>query len=162
MRAFAPTMDAALAVTRRLRPADAREIFAVRWDDDPAALAADCLAPETVGWILGLERPITILGAAPLHPGVWQVHCMGTAEFPRIAVALTRFVARRMIPALVEAGAHRGECRSHAEHHQAHRWLARLGAACEGRLVAYGRGGEDFLVFAADWRRHPARTPSDR
>ncbi|MGB8274062.1 MAG: hypothetical protein WCF16_02200, partial [Alphaproteobacteria bacterium] len=46
--------------------------------------------------------------------------------------------------------AHRAECRSIADHHEAHRWLERLGAVREAYLPDCGKNREPFVLFA--WR----------
>jgi hypothetical protein len=40
-------------------------------------------------------------------------------------------------------------------HDIAHGWIEAMGASREGRLRAYGRGGEDFYVYA--WVRGDER-----
>jgi hypothetical protein len=53
-----------------------------------------------------------------------------------------------MFPAIVNAGAHRGQCISPADHLDTHRWLRWLGAKEEAMLRKYGKNGEDALLFA--------------
>lgn len=138
-------------VVDNMRDSDRREIFATRWTDSQADLVKDCLMCGHFGWVMGLERPISFVGATPMHPGVWGVHMFATPEFRRIGHSLTRHVRRVMIPSLVSAGAHRAECKSMEGHDVAHRWLGYLGAQHEATLKEYGRNGEDFRLYV--WRR---------
>src|SRR3546814_13479854 len=75
-----------------------------------------------------------------------------TNEISNIGLGLTKFVARRMIPGLLDQGAHRLEARSMDGHVDAQSWLETFGAAREATLYGYGRGGEDFHVYVV--RRH--------
>lgn len=139
-------------VCNRLREADAREIFATRRTDDPDALAVEIIRYwGPMGWVAyNSARPVALVGATETWPGVWSAWMMATDEFPDVALGLTKFVKRRMIPGLVELGAFRCEARSIDGHTEAQRWLQVLGAVQEARLRRYGRNGEDFLVFRFD------------
>lgn len=142
----------ALYVAQRMRAADAREIWATRWNEDPHELARDAVACAPVAWTACKGHvPVACIGAGPLHPGVWRVWMYATDDFPSVGMKVTKFARRVMIPALLHAGAHRAECLSIDGHDQAHRWLEALGAAREATLGGYGRDGEDFHLYA--WRR---------
>jgi len=147
------TYDAALHVAANMREWDKKEIYAVRWTDDPKEIARDCAAYGRFGWIAwhGGE-PVAVVGAVPVHPGVWSVYMFATDCFRQIAISLTKFVRRVIIPALVDTGAHRAECASMEGHAEAHRWLELLGATREGSpMMEYGKDGENFIRFV--WRR---------
>lgn len=154
---FRPTPEGVAHICRHLRAADAAEIFATRWDDDP-----DDLADEMLRRPLGLvdmavrdAEPVALVGAVPAWPGVWSVLAFGTDKWDKVAVTLTRHVRRFLIPALVGAGAHRAHCFSAAEHHTAHAWLTRsLGARRGPDLPNFGKNGETFVVF--EWSREDA------
>ncbi len=142
------------AVAEAMRVWDRREIFACRWDDDAGAFADSVYALcEAQGrcWAAGLDAPVAIIGGVEQWPGCWSALAFGTDEFETIGLGLTRKVRAEVIPWMLRAGARRVECRSHAGHRQAHRWLRLLGARCEGRHAEAGRDGADFLTFA--WRR---------
>lgn len=145
------TYQDALAVASNMRESDRREIFAGRWNDDPEELAADCLCFGSFGWIACEPHPIAVVGAAPLHPGVWSVYMFAGNDFLKIKLSLTKFVKRVMIPSLVEVGAHRAECHSIDGHVEAHRWLEFLGATRESTRRRFGRNGEDFHCYV--WLR---------
>lgn len=143
-------------VCRNLRAADQREIFATRRADDPDALAVEIIRYwGPVGWVAADgPRPVALIGATETWPGVWSAWMMATEEFPVVALGLTKWVKRAMMPGLVDLGAVRCEARSIDGHDHAHRWLRMLGAVQEARLRRYGRNGEDFLVFRFDRPEH--------
>lgn len=150
-------MDEVLAVAGAMRDWDRCEIFACRWDDDAAEFGRgvfELCAAQGACWAAGRrDMPAAIVGAVEQWPGCWSALAFATDEFEEIALGLTRKVRAEIVPWMVRAGARRVECRSHAGHVQAHRWLRMLGARCEGRHAGAGRDGADFLTFA--WRREP-------
>ncbi len=147
------------AVLEDLRPEDRRELSATLWHFDPAGLA-EASARARHGFVAGdgNGRPVAVVGASELWPGVLQVGLFATPAWPTVARAVAARIRRRLIPELLAAGAHRAQAFSDARHSDAHRWLERLGAHCEARLAGYGRAGEDFLLYA--WRRQPAVPPA--
>lgn len=145
---FADVLD----VARRMRAADAEEIYATRYENDPVALARDCMAYPQFAWTAWLEdEPVCAIGAVPMHPGLWQAWMFATDDFPKIGGYVTKFAGRVMIRTLAESGARRAQCLSSAHHTEAHRWLRALGAVQEGPpMLDYGKNGESFLLFV--WR----------
>lgn len=145
-------------VALNMRAGDYAEISATSWADGRAELAADLAARyrvwcETIYIAQQDGEPIAVFGWVPLWPGVWSLLMFATDAFPKVAPALTRFCCTKAIPALNNAAAARVECYSHATHETAHQWLKFLGLKPEADLRGYGRGGEDFIVFA--WTRPP-------
>jgi len=140
-------------VVRDMREADAREIWATRAVEDPAALALEVVRWSRFGAVAVARdgTPVAAIGAVEGWPGVWQVWMFATPRWPEVALGVTRWARRVLMPALMAAGAHRAECRSLAENAGAHRWLASLGAHAEARHAGYGKRREDFITFA--WRR---------
>jgi hypothetical protein len=144
------TYPDALWVAERMREWDAREVYAGRWTDDPADVARD-VASCRMGWSVSADgAPAAVLGARPIHPGVWSVWMFATPAWPRVSLSVTRFVKRVMIPALRATGAHRAQCASIEGHEEAHRWLEFLGAVRESTLHRFGRNGEDFHLYRWD------------
>lgn len=152
MKLANPSLLDVLYVCHNLREWDRKELFATRFDNDPDRLAMDVMGWGPFWWVAGGEvdgrdRAIAVIGATLIWPGVWSVGMFATDDFPRIGLPLTRWVRRRMIPAIVQQGIHRGECRSMEGHEAAHRWLETLGAKREGELKGYGKGGETFFTY---------------
>ncbi len=150
-------------VLYNLRDQDRRELAATLWRFDSASLAA-AAAEARLGFVAlaGDGAPVAVAGAAELWPGVFQVGLFATPRWREVAAGVTRAIRRDLGPALVAAGAHRAHAFSHAAHHEAHRWLLRLGACCEARLPGWGRGGEDFLLFAWNDPRRFRPAPGER
>ncbi len=148
-----PLTEAALGyIAYNLRQADRQELAATMGAFDSSLIAA-ASARATVGFIAAADdgMPVAAVGATRLWPGVWQVGMFATALWPEVALGATRHVKRWLMPAVREAGAHRAHAFSLATHHEAHRWLEWLGASRETTLRGWGRGGEDFILFAW-WR----------
>lgn len=142
------TLDTVLYITHRLRAGDAEEAFALSHHDSPTVLAYDFLAASQFCYVAGKNEPTAVLGAQPLHPGVWNVYMVATDKFREIRFSLTKFVKKVMFGSLVETGAHRLEAISLATHHVAHRWLEALGGHQESVRRRFGKNGEDFVIYA--------------
>ena len=140
-----------LYVADNMREWDKREVFATRWDDDASELCDAIISGGEFGWIAGQDLPVAAFGAIPTWQGNWQVWMFATDRWPEVALGVTRFIKKVMIPALEESGCHRAECRSMEGHDVAHRWLESLGAYKESELPHYGRNGETFYLYR--WTR---------
>lgn len=134
-------------VAQNMRAADRKEIFATMWNDDPDMLSKNCLNTSAgMSWTMGKNVPIAAVGAFPCWPGVWSVWMFATDRFPEVGLSMTKFIKKRMIPAIWNH-AHRAQCHSIYDHADAHKWLESLGAQRESVLKAYGKGGEDFYCY---------------
>jgi hypothetical protein len=145
--------DAVAFVASHMRAADRAEIFATRANDDAAQVAAETMAYARFGAVAWCDmeagnEPVAVVCAIPLWPGVWSVGMYATDRWPKVAYETTRWIKGVLMPNLQAAGAHRAECRSHAAHAVAHRWLEHLGAKYEARLAAFGRNREPFYLYA--------------
>lgn len=139
-------------VCRHLRPASAAEAFATRWNDDPAALARDLWTGRGPGaYSVSIERPVYAGGYINTHPGVWRLWGFATPEWPRIAVGLTKWVKRFMLPAIFKTGAHRVESFVLDGQPDVEGWLRLLGGRKEAVLSGFGRKGENVISYV--WGR---------
>lgn len=142
-----------LYIARNMRPEDRDEIYATRWSEDPNQLVDDCMSvaslPTSHTAMMGLERPIAVIGAVEPWPGCWDVWLFATEEFPLIAFSMTKYVRKVFIPALLERGMKRAHCRSIVGHTKNHAWLRENGANLEHERVlkSWGKDGEDFVMF---------------
>lgn len=136
-----------------MRERDAREIYATCWDENPEHLADRVVAGGSFRFVFAVDGvPACVVGAAPLWPNVWAAFMFATDDWPRVAVSVTRFVRRVMIPVLFEQGVIRVSAASDSAHDTAHRWLELLGAEREGSpLLDFGKDGETFFNYV--WRR---------
>lgn len=144
-----PSLAEIRHVCRNMRPSSRAEMFLTRPNEDPDALADALLPFRGFMWTAYFaEHPACIIGAYPLHPGVWGLYGFGTPAYAMVIREVTKHARRFMMPAIVNAGAHRGQCISPVGHEETHRWLRFLGAKEEARLHQFGKGGEDCILFA--------------
>jgi len=145
-------LDDATFIALNLRADDATEIYSIRDDDNPAALARDvmaCLAARGLGFCARLDgRPVAAFGVLEKWPAVYEAFAFATDSFPKVGGRVTRFILREIAPWLRARGARRLQCHSHEDHWRAHRWLRFLGAQEEARLECFGRDGSAYLIFA--------------
>lgn len=140
-------------VALRMRADDFAEFSAVSFAEDRTMLAGSLAErygarPEILCGRFE-RRPVCIGGAVQSRPNVATLLFFATDEFPMIALEITRFVRRRLLPALTARGVHRVEAVSLASHVRAHAWLKTLGLRPEtGPLNGYGKGGEAFIQFS--------------
>lgn len=139
-------------IVRNLRPRDAREIFALRWDNDADALITDTLAVAGAMWRMFCyeAEPVAMAGVIPVRPGVVVAGAYGTPLWPKVMLSITRFARHWSIPRLRQAGYHRAEAYALAVNIDSRNWLLSLGAQEEAHLHGYGREQEDFILYA--WR----------
>lgn len=143
---------AVLHVALYIRECDRAEIDAGMVAYDAVELAGKIVALSRFGAVAASDdgTPAAVVCAVEVYPGAYQVGMFATDDWPRVALGLTRWLRRSMIPAMLAAGGHRAECRSIAGHHTAHRWLESLGFVREAVLPDCGKGRETFYQFA--WR----------
>ena len=135
-------------VVENMREMDRKEIFGLRWSDDPMALVDDCMRRPGLDYMFFLEGiPVAIVGAKFDRPHVASVYMFATDNFPKIGKMMTKFIIRVIIPALVESGVHRAHCIAHADYHEVHKWLEGLGATKETTHTAFGRSGDDYVQY---------------
>jgi len=84
--------------------------------------------------------------ASAFDPDHWQAWAFGTERFKRCVPLMTRHILS--MRSKIERDCRRLQVISLVGHDIAHRWIETLGAEREGRLTGYGRGGEDFWIYA--------------
>ena len=147
----AATQEEILDVARRMRSADGREIAAGLWDASPEAIAHGLACPGRLVLVAGRSRAEAIVAIGWRAPRLEDVAMFASDAFPQVALCLTRHLRRVVMPALLERGVIRAECRSIEGHVATHRWLLALGARPEAVLEDCGKGRERFVQFA--WTR---------
>lgn len=96
-----------------------------------------------------MDVPVCIGGAIETRPNVITLLFFATDDFNRVAFPATRFIRGEMFPRLRDAGVHRIEAVSLANHADAHKWLRVLGLEAETLpLAGYGKAGEEFIQFS--------------
>jgi len=148
------TQERMFYIAANLRARDAQEIFCTRWTEDPAALTDEMMyvvgRPTSMSVIATFNGfPAAALGAAEPWPGLWEVWAFGTDDFDHVAFTLTKYTRRVLLPALLQRGVRRMQCRSMVGHTKAHDWLRSFGARQddERALKGWGKNGEDFIMF---------------
>lgn len=136
-------------VVEKMRDRDKQEIYGLRHSEDPALIVRDVLAMANFSWVAWLDdMPQVVFGGGEVRPGVWSMYAFATDEFPRLALGLTRFVKKTIIPTLFnDLGAHRLQCDSHVAHTDAHKWLNMLGGEVESWKKGFGKDGSTYLEF---------------
>ncbi len=150
--------SAVLHVAKHMRKMDAREIYNTHFEEQPEFIAAMCGQVPGFTWVaFDGDEPVAVIGARPMWPKVWGVFGFGTEGWPRAALTVTRHALKFMFPAVYNTGAQRAMCFSHAEHHDAHRWLEALGGSREATLPAFGKDGAAYHLYS--WLREAGHVP---
>lgn len=149
------TPEALRYIARNLRPRDRREIFALRWHDDEEAFVAEvCNVAGDLWRLWSLDgEPVAVNGVVPVRPGVVIAGAFGTNRWRSVVKSMTRWSLEYVIPILRQANYHRGEAYVLAENTDSRRWIELLGGEVEAVLKGFGRGREDFLLYAWDLTR---------
>ena len=143
----------ALSVARRMRAEDRREITATRGSLlMEERVAMDCwlsLAQRGIGYVVYWDSmSVAVIGAIPIHQGVWSVYMFATDLVSKVGLGMTRWAKNNFHSEVVDAGAHRIQCDSIEGHNEAHAWMKTFGAKNEGALPKFGIGQETFYRFA--------------
>lgn len=143
-----PTHEEILYVVQNLRAMSRDEIFGATQEtvENFAAGIAASGGFKWVGYHAG--KPAAIIGASPIHRGVWALFGFGTDDWVQIWRPVTRTARRDMMQAVTDAGAHRAHCVTRSDHTDTHRWLRALGATLETPMPGYGMDGQDYTMFA--------------
>ena len=143
-----PSYAQILTVARNMRAWDAAEIWPMHFTKRPEDLAARCMHSGIRG-VVWCGRPIVAFGFFNAGPKYYQAWMFATDEWPRVALTLTRFARREMLPFLFdEQGANRIEARSLEGHVVAQDWMRALGAEDEGEIIDRGENRETYRLFA--------------
>lgn len=134
-------------ICRNMREASRKEVFATH--DIPPDILAEVLFNDfsDVAWIGSLDEPIYAGGAYPIGDGVWQTWGFATDRFKEIATPITKFVRRVMMPTLKERGCTRVESTCSGEDPHVAGWMKVLGYEQVRIVPAFGRNGEDFILY---------------
>lgn len=144
-----PNLATVYYVMSNLRPIDREEIFAVRGHDSVDRVTMELMSRPEMTWVAWHDgKPAVVFGGVEICPGVWTMHCFGTPDWPKLAVPLTRFAKRKVLPLLFnDFNAHRLEADSIASHTEAHRWIELCGARKEGVKAKRGRARQNYYTY---------------
>jgi hypothetical protein len=137
-------------VLRNLRPADELEFRATIWSGNYAECVEKIGRLPGLGWAAHTPRgrPAVVGGFVPIWFGLASGWMFGTDEWNQVALPVTRFITRDILPKLDASGFHRIECRPMAGNLAVIRWLEMIGFTQEAVVAQFGQGREDFLLFA--------------
>lgn len=143
-------------ILANLDPADAEEIGCqVPEGAMPGELAAGCVrfGSSFVAYLNGV--PAMAFGSSPLTAvgNVRSAWAFGTRRSRVCMRSVMRFCRDEFVPSFLSFGVTRVEARSISTHAVAHRWLEAVGAEREATIAAYGKNGEDFVLYV--WRPGP-------
>lgn len=139
-------------IAANMRDEDFREIACLWKDWDTRALGVCALETAVPGMVWSVwydGQPAAAYGfsrASAFDPEHWQAWAFGTDRFRRCVPLITRHLTD--LRPVVERECRRLQVISHKDHDIAHRWIRTLGGKREGILRYYGRGGEDFCLYA--------------
>lgn len=128
---------------------DLEEIYALNGHRDPHVITNNVMAAANFAWVAWADgKPVSVFGATETHAGVWHAFLLTTPDFKKIAIPLTRFAKRTVVPTLFQIGAHRIEALLHEKHVFIHRWVESLGAKREFVKQGYAADGSAYYGFA--------------
>jgi len=139
-------------VAQHMRACDAAEVWPVLDDHiTPADIGAALHRASQVGGVfLHDDIPACAVGAARQHPGVWSGWMFATDAFPHVWRQVYRYArpGGEMERELLALGAHRLHVASIDGHPDAGRLLTALGFVREGPSRWFGKGREDYSLWA--------------
>jgi hypothetical protein len=120
--------------------------------DEWNAVHIAALSLRDFAYVVELDgNPEAAFGCGQVRKGYWLAWSWGTERLIRCVPTMVSFITGHLQPAVYGAGAHRVEARALASHKQARRFLERIGGTFRCDLPAYGKDGQDFVLF--DWTR---------
>lgn len=165
MRIDIPSRDDVIEVALNMRPKDREELLAsFPWGDENEMLSslADRYGLGEHSFCAYLDGdPIVVGAVVPLDGGMLALGMFATPDFNRLALALARFVNRRLLPRYRDAGFGGVICLSLDTYYDAHRWMSALGLDRGKVHEGIGAQGQDFIEFRKDWRDGVASTAGE-
>lgn len=136
-----------LAILNNLRPEDEAEYRATLADTPKGLAASGLLSTRPFCWTAGR---VAFIAAHRTTPHCFGISMAATPEWPSVALSVTKWVRREMIPILRSVGALRAEARMVDGHPSAGKWMESLGAVHEAEMPLAGINGETLHLYA--WR----------
>jgi hypothetical protein len=128
---------------------DIEQIYTLHGHRNPFVITNNVMAAANFAWVAWADdKPTTVFGAVPIHAGVWSTFLLTTPDFKKLAIPLTRFAKRTVVPTLFEKiGAHRLEAVLHEKNTHIHRWVEALGARKEFVKERYAPDGSAYYGY---------------
>lgn len=138
-------------IAANLRPQDRAELEC-QMDEWSVPAVAAITMQSTFAFICELNgNPELAFGSGQIRTGLWVAWSWGTKRQRHCLPTAIDFIRTTLQPEVYAAGALRVEARALASHRVAHRFLELIGGTKRCDLPAFGKGGEDFVLY--DWTR---------
>ena len=135
-------------IARRLRKADAEEIYPHLFNPTPENLAFMSVKNQFAYVAFADGEPVAAWGAGMKYPAVWQCWMFSTDRWMDVALSVTRFIKREFAPQIIATDAVRLDCWSADDHHVAHRWLEMLGFIREATVEDYAANRVTYHCYS--------------
>jgi len=153
-----PSYKDLLHVARHLRAVDVIELSLTR-KDSPTRLALDAWRTQHRMMAYLGDEPVFAFGVALGEvSGHGQAWGFGTDKSPRVLREVTKYLRKRMIPALIGEGLSIVQALADPDNRVSARWLYHLGFTPHAKLAGIGAGGHDLVLWvttADAQHRHP-------
>jgi len=137
-------------VAAHMRASDRAEVEAQI--DEWNAVHVAAMSLRDFAYIVELNgNPEAAFGCGQVRKGYWIAWSWMSPRGIRCVPAMVEFITEQLQPAVYAAGALRVEARALATHRMARRFLERIGGEFCCELPAYGKNGEDFVLY--QWTR---------
>lgn len=132
-----------------MRKVDLDEVMGLRWNEDVAQFAQEVVSLGGPAYTICTSggAPAVIGGVTLVSPHVGSAWCVGTEDWPRVAIETTR-IARKLMHTMLTHDCHRIQALSADFHTMSHGWLRGVGFHHESTLKNIGKHGSDYLMFA--------------
>lgn len=139
-------------VARNMRKMDKEEIYPLIYNPSPENLAAFTIAVGGISMCANfMGRPVAVFGAGEVRPRNHSVWMFATPKWPKVALSVTRYIKKILMPNLIKLGSNRAECFTLKGHNVAQDWLSALGAKRESTLDDYGPERKTYYCYS--WTR---------
>jgi hypothetical protein len=143
MRLEKPTAGAVDFIVRNAH--DLEEAYTLHGHRQPEVFTYAIMA-QPLCFVAWADKPVAAFGGSEIHKGVWQMFLTATKDFPQVALGLTRFAKRQLVPNL-GTSAHRLQCDLHEKHAFVHRWVETFGATRESVKKHYASDGSNYFHY---------------
>lgn len=140
-------------IVENLRKDDWRELSATTYMLDPEPYAQKIWNAGVFEIFHARGEPAAACGWVPLWPGVVSLFAFGTDRWPEVAIGVTKYIRRFMMPTLAKARIHRAQALALADRDDVDTFLRSFDPTLVTEFPKFGGCGEDFRLYT--WLREP-------
>lgn len=140
-------------VIDNLRKDDLRELSATTYVFDPPAYTDKIWNAGVFQVFYAKDEPAGVCGWVPLWPGVVSLFAFGTDRWPEVAIGVTKYIRRFMMPTLAATRVHRAQALALADREDVDFFLRSFDPTLVTEFPKFGGSGEDFRLYT--WLREP-------